>query len=83
MEKVHVGQRATITCQGLTITGTIESVFHDYEFDHQEHKSFLVGYYIELRGDDGHIHYWKSQLDGGSMIVHPDPSGDDDDVDDA
>ena len=68
MEKVSVGQRVTIDCQGLTVTGTVISADHETRYKNGEWE--VIGYLIEIRTDEGHVHYWKSLLDGGSITIH-------------
>ena len=68
MEKVTVGQRVTIECQGITVTGTVISA--DHEVRYKDGESQVIGYLLEVRSDAGHMHYWKSLLDGGSITIH-------------
>jgi hypothetical protein len=68
MEKVKIGQRVTITCQGLTVTGTVLSA--DHETRYKDGAWEIVGYLIEIRSDEGHVHYWKSPIDGGNLTIH-------------
>lgn len=68
MEKVTVGQRVTIECQGLTVTGTVVSA--DHEVRYKNGKSEVIGYLLEVRSDEGRMHYWKSLIDGGSITIH-------------
>ena len=68
MEKVIIGQRVTVTCQGLTVTGTVLSA--DHETRYKDGTWEIVGYLLEIRSDEGHVHYWKSLIDGGSLTVH-------------
>ena len=58
----------TITCQGLTVTGTVLSA--DHETRYKDGTWEIVGYLLEIRSDEGHVHYWKSLIDGGSMTIH-------------
>jgi hypothetical protein len=68
MDKVSVGQCVTINCQGLTITGTVISADHETRYKNGEWE--VIGYLIEVRTDEGHVHYWKSLIDGGSLTIH-------------
>ena len=68
MEKVTIGQRVTITCQGLSVTGTVFSA--DHETRYKDGTWEIVGYLLEIRSDEGHVHYWKSLIDGGSLTIH-------------
>ena len=68
MEKVSIGQRVTITCQGLTVTGTVLSADHETRYCNGEWE--IIGYLLEVRSDEGHIHYWKSLIDGGSLTIY-------------
>jgi hypothetical protein len=72
MEKVTVGQRVTIECQGMTVTGTV--ITADHEVRYKDGKSEVIGYLLEVRTDAGRMHYWKSLLDGGSITIHPEAS---------
>jgi hypothetical protein len=68
MEKVTVGQRVTITCQGLTVTGTVLSA--DHEIRYEKGMEEVIGYLLEVRSDEGQVHYWKSLIDGGNLTIH-------------
>ena len=70
MEKVSKGQRVTITCQGLTVSGTVISADHETRYHHGEWE--IIGYLLEVLSDEGHVHYWKSLIDGGKMTIHYD-----------
>ena len=71
MEKVSKGQRVTITCQGMTVTGTVISA--DHETRYQDGTWEIIGYLLEIEADDGHVYYWKSLIDGGMITIHHQP----------
>jgi len=73
MEKVSKGQRVTITCHGLTVTGTVISADHEYRYESGK-EPLITGYLLEIRTDEGHVHYWKSLIDGGSIVIHSEPA---------
>lgn len=72
MEKVTVGQRVTISCCGLTVTGTVISADHETRYHNGVWK--VIGYLLEVRSDAGRVHYWKSLIDGGTLTIEQDPS---------
>jgi hypothetical protein len=72
MEKVSKGQRVTITCQGLRVTGTVMSADHEFHYQNGQPPE-VIGYLLEIQTDEGHYHYWKSLYDGGSITIHNEP----------
>ena len=72
MRKAQKGDRVKVTCQGVTVTGKVETADHEYKYT-QGQPPEVVGYLLEIRGDDGLPYYWKSLYDGGSIeFLDPD-----------
>lgn len=70
MEKVSKGQRVTISCNGLTVTGKVISADHEYKYESGK-EPIITGYLLEIRTDEGEACYWKSLIDGGTILIHP------------